>query len=89
MLYGPADRRWATRNAVSIDNGKYVAEAIGKGKAIAVSDGSFKNNRSAAACIIEGKYLALTLSPPQQPPQETYQFTTPTERAKWLWHVMA
>eukprot|EP00957_Ditylum_brightwellii_P132880 10133269-Ditylum_brightwellii.AAC.2 len=59
MLYGPADRRWATRNAVSIDNDKYVAEAIGKGEAIAVSDGSFKNNRSTVACIIEGKIPGL------------------------------
>eukprot|EP00957_Ditylum_brightwellii_P181177 13800561-Ditylum_brightwellii.AAC.1 len=59
MLYGPADRRWVTRNAVSIDNGKYVVEAIGKGEAIAVSDGSFKNNHSAAACIIEDKIPGL------------------------------
>eukprot|EP00957_Ditylum_brightwellii_P119934 9152557-Ditylum_brightwellii.AAC.1 len=42
-----------------MDDGKYVAADIREGEAIAVSDGSFKNNRSTAACIIEGKIPGL------------------------------
>ena len=37
----------------SQDQGLAVAQAIKKVKATGISDGSFKNNRGTAACIIE------------------------------------
>eukprot|EP00957_Ditylum_brightwellii_P166317 12661643-Ditylum_brightwellii.AAC.1 len=36
------------------DDSEYIAAAIIDGTAIAVSDGSYKDSWSAAACIIEG-----------------------------------
>eukprot|EP00957_Ditylum_brightwellii_P140737 10721311-Ditylum_brightwellii.AAC.1 len=46
---------WALKNLHASDDGEYVAQAIRKGEAIAVSDGSAKDNWSAAAFTIEGK----------------------------------
>ena len=46
--------KWAVQNWIATDNGRTIAEAIKSGKAIAVSDGSYKNNLGTAAFVIEG-----------------------------------
>eukprot|EP00957_Ditylum_brightwellii_P123919 9445880-Ditylum_brightwellii.AAC.1 len=46
---------WALKNLHASDDGEYVEQAIWNGKAIAVSDGSAKDNWSTAAFTIEGK----------------------------------
>eukprot|EP00957_Ditylum_brightwellii_P040446 3061504-Ditylum_brightwellii.AAC.1 len=54
LLQEGSDLTWAT-SAVHTDNeGSYIAAAIQSGKAIDVSDGSYKDSCSAAACVIEG-----------------------------------
>eukprot|EP00957_Ditylum_brightwellii_P159500 12141244-Ditylum_brightwellii.AAC.1 len=49
------DPNWAMAGIHVDDNGALIAAALKDRTAIAVSDGSYKNNRSAAACTIEGK----------------------------------
>ena len=44
--------KWAVQNWIATDNGHTIAEAIKSGKAIAVSDGSYKNNLGTAAFVI-------------------------------------
>eukprot|EP00957_Ditylum_brightwellii_P096586 7356049-Ditylum_brightwellii.AAC.1 len=46
---------WAVKNLHALDDGEYVAQAIRKGEAIAISNGSAKDNWNAAAFTIEGK----------------------------------
>eukprot|EP00957_Ditylum_brightwellii_P154522 11759721-Ditylum_brightwellii.AAC.1 len=62
-----------------MDNDReYIAAVIKDGSAIAVSDGSYKDSQSAAACIIEGftpnkhpiRATATTPGPPEI--QDTY-----------------
>eukprot|EP00957_Ditylum_brightwellii_P079745 6062938-Ditylum_brightwellii.AAC.1 len=55
MTSGSLSTTWATHDAESKDNGEYIAEAIRSGTALAVSDGSLKYGRGAAACIMEGE----------------------------------
>eukprot|EP00957_Ditylum_brightwellii_P062144 4716577-Ditylum_brightwellii.AAC.1 len=45
---------WATANTRVDDDGAYIAKAIRNREAIAVSNGSYKDLCSAAACVIEG-----------------------------------
>eukprot|EP00957_Ditylum_brightwellii_P033361 2526888-Ditylum_brightwellii.AAC.1 len=59
MTSGSSSTTWATHEAESTDNGKYIAEAIRSGTALAVSDGSFKYGRGSAVCIMEGKVPGL------------------------------
>ena len=51
---GSCHRRWATETVESDDEGRTVARAIQEGSAIAVSDGSTKDNISSAGFVIEG-----------------------------------
>jgi hypothetical protein len=46
--------KWAVQDWIATDNGRTIAEAIKSGTAIAVSDGSYKNNFGTAAFVIEG-----------------------------------
>jgi hypothetical protein len=45
---------WAIAEATVADNAKVLASALVPGKAIAVSDGSFKNSQGTAGFVIEG-----------------------------------
>eukprot|EP00957_Ditylum_brightwellii_P075887 5767956-Ditylum_brightwellii.AAC.1 len=47
---GRAMSMWATANTRVDDDGAYIAKAIRNREAIAVSDGSYKDLGSAAAC---------------------------------------
>lgn len=49
----PAADKWAIQEITVTDNGKAIAQAIRDGTAIAVSDGSYKNERGTAAFILE------------------------------------
>eukprot|EP00957_Ditylum_brightwellii_P162039 12337175-Ditylum_brightwellii.AAC.1 len=49
-----SDLARATSAVRTDDEGSYIAATIQSGKAIAVSDGSYKDSCSAAACVIEG-----------------------------------
>ena len=49
----PIDDQWTINNIWSHDQGKTVAKDVELGKATGISDGSYKNNRSTAACILE------------------------------------
>ena len=49
----PIDDQWAINKLLSDDQGAKVARAIQIGEATGISDGSFKNKRGTAACIIE------------------------------------
>jgi hypothetical protein len=51
----PSSQQWAFQHFKCTDNGLTIAEAIRQGTAIAVSDGSFKNELGTAAFVIEGK----------------------------------
>eukprot|EP00957_Ditylum_brightwellii_P205271 15343119-Ditylum_brightwellii.AAC.1 len=42
MVAGHKDQQWATKHVVAVDEGKYVADVIMQGEAIAISDGSYK-----------------------------------------------
>ena len=50
--------RWAVGNCRVDDDGKYVAQAIRQGTAIAVSDGSFKDAIGSAGFVLEGSMYA-------------------------------
>ena len=50
----PESQRWAFEHFKCDDDGKTIAEAIRLGTAVAVSDGSFKNELGSAALVIEG-----------------------------------
>ena len=50
--------QWAVENCRVDDDGRYVAQAIQDGTAIAVSDGSFKDATGAAAFVLEGPKYA-------------------------------
>ena len=50
----PPSIRWSIAEFWATDNGEHIAQAIIKGNAIALSDGSFKNQRGASAWVIEG-----------------------------------
>eukprot|EP00957_Ditylum_brightwellii_P200752 15303456-Ditylum_brightwellii.AAC.1 len=54
LTVGGSKKTWATSNVEMDDDGEYIAAAISDGTAIAVSNGSYKDSQSAAACIIEG-----------------------------------
>eukprot|EP00957_Ditylum_brightwellii_P068969 5234216-Ditylum_brightwellii.AAC.1 len=62
-----------------VDDGAYVAEEISAGKARAVSDGSYMEEGSAAACVIEGpvfgkeRIYATTLVPGQTNKHDVYR----------------
>jgi hypothetical protein len=47
--------RWAAAKYAVVDGGKTLAEAISKGIAIAVCDGSFKDEFGTAAYVLEGE----------------------------------
>ena len=49
------NEKWSLENVVCNHDGKIIAEAIEKGTALAVSDGSFKHERGTSAAIIENK----------------------------------
>ena len=51
----PPSTHWAVRRFDSTDNGAHVARAIRAGTAIALSDGSFKDQFGTSAIIIEAK----------------------------------
>eukprot|EP00957_Ditylum_brightwellii_P123230 9396042-Ditylum_brightwellii.AAC.1 len=46
---GGSGKTWATSKVEMDNDGKYIANAIRDGSAIAVSDGSYKDSQSAAA----------------------------------------
>eukprot|EP00957_Ditylum_brightwellii_P124864 9518469-Ditylum_brightwellii.AAC.1 len=54
MQEGSSERTWDTADASCSDEGCNGAEAIWSGTAIAVSDGSYRVNGGAAACLLEG-----------------------------------
>eukprot|EP00957_Ditylum_brightwellii_P022321 1684813-Ditylum_brightwellii.AAC.1 len=54
LATGGSRKTWATSKVEIDDNREYIAAAIRDGSAIVVSDRSYKDSRSAAACIIEG-----------------------------------
>jgi hypothetical protein len=47
--------KWAVKKFAATDDGREVADAIRLGHAIAVSDGSYKDNLGTAAYVLEGK----------------------------------
>ena len=49
----PTDDQWAINEMFSDDQEEKVAKAIQCGDATGISDGSYKNKRGTAACIIE------------------------------------
>jgi hypothetical protein len=51
----PPSSQWAVRRFDSTDNGLHVARAIQAGTAIALSDGSFKDQLGTSALIIEAE----------------------------------
>jgi hypothetical protein len=51
---GYPDECWATAVSQSSDNGEYITDAIRSSIAIAVSDGSFKDNFGMVAWVVEG-----------------------------------
>ena len=55
MRSGPRSRRWATENCILEDNGEKLADGIRKGSAVAISDGSFKDELATAASILLGE----------------------------------
>eukprot|EP00957_Ditylum_brightwellii_P038406 2903066-Ditylum_brightwellii.AAC.1 len=57
LTVGGSKKTWATSKVEMDDDGEYIAAAISDGITIAVSDGSYKDSRSASACIIEGVTL--------------------------------
>eukprot|EP00957_Ditylum_brightwellii_P065056 4934651-Ditylum_brightwellii.AAC.2 len=74
----PTSMQWAISNITTTNEGKYVAQAIRDGTAIAVSDGSAKDQHSAAAFALEGaKYgknrvFGTCLTPGSDEEQEAY-----------------
>jgi hypothetical protein len=54
----PEGMRWAVAKYAVADGGKTLAEAICKGTAIAVCDGSFKDELGMAAYVLEGETTA-------------------------------
>eukprot|EP00957_Ditylum_brightwellii_P147439 11226746-Ditylum_brightwellii.AAC.1 len=46
---GGSRKKWATSKVEMDNDGEYITAAIKDGSAIAVSDGSYKDSRSAAA----------------------------------------
>eukprot|EP00957_Ditylum_brightwellii_P132810 10126892-Ditylum_brightwellii.AAC.1 len=76
---GGSRNTWATSKVEMDDDRKYIAAAIRDGLAIAVSDGSYKDSRSAAACIIEGfipnkhPITATAMTPGSPENQDAYQ----------------
>jgi hypothetical protein len=50
--------RWAVERFAVTDGGRTLAEAIRQGQAIAVSDGSYKDDFGTAAYVLEGKTAA-------------------------------
>eukprot|EP00957_Ditylum_brightwellii_P142789 10879766-Ditylum_brightwellii.AAC.1 len=54
FLQEGSDLTWATSAAHTDNKGSYIAAALQTGKAIAASDGSYKDSCSAAACVIKG-----------------------------------
>jgi hypothetical protein len=53
--YLPSSIRWSVAKFWATDNGEHIAQAIRKGIAIALSDGSFQNQRGASAWALEGE----------------------------------
>ena len=51
---GDPSRTWATRDCVVDDNGNAFAEALRRGDAVAVSDGSFKGTFGTSASVLQG-----------------------------------
>ena len=49
----PQDDQWDISNMWLQDQGKEIANAIQLGNATGLSDGSYKNNRGTAACVME------------------------------------
>ena len=50
----PTGAKWVVSNWTGTDNGANIAAAIRQGTAVAVSDGSFKNEAGTAAFVLEG-----------------------------------
>jgi hypothetical protein len=50
--------RWAVERFAVADGGRTLAEAIRRGRAIAVSDGSYKDDFGTAAYVLEGETAA-------------------------------
>ena len=50
-----ANEQWSVEKIICDHNGQAIAEGIQNGTALAVSDGSFKNERGTAAAIIENE----------------------------------
>ena len=50
----PCGAQWAVKNWICTDEGARVAAAICQGTAIAVSDGSFKDEFGTASLVLEG-----------------------------------
>ena len=74
-----SESKWATSTFFCNDDGRYIATAIHNGEAIAVSDGSYKDGKAAAACIIEGaenqkhRITATSTSPGEDNIQDAYR----------------
>jgi hypothetical protein len=51
----PPGSRWAVSRFDATDNGSRIAQAIRDGKAIALSDGSFKDGFGTSALVIEAE----------------------------------
>ena len=49
----PMDNQWAINEMFTEDQGAKVAIAIKQGEATGISDGSYKNKKGTAACIVE------------------------------------
>ena len=75
----PTDDQWAINEMFSEDQGAKVARAIQRGDATGISDGSYKNKRGTAACIIEAnkdtssRIYALHDTPGRQTDQSPYR----------------
>jgi len=50
----PEDKQWSMQQVTNDDDGRTLASAIMRGKAVAVSDGSFKEEFGTSAWIIQG-----------------------------------
>jgi hypothetical protein len=50
----PSSIAWCIKHFEASDNGEVIAEALKKGEAIAVCDGSFKDEKGASAWVLEG-----------------------------------
>lgn len=74
----PLTQQWAFEHFHCTDDGQVIADAIRQGTAVAVSDGSFKNELGTAALVLEGqdsnnRILAGHLTPGPPSSQSSFQ----------------